>query len=70
MRVYHLSLHTLGKVKTNRPCASQIGIGVIIVQSIKTQSLCDILIGRELNEITPTANGHDKPWGIGLAVIF
>ena len=31
-------------------------IGIIIVLSIKTQSLCDILIGRELNEITPTAN--------------
>ena len=52
---YHLSLHALGKVKTNRPRASQ-SIGVIIVLSIKTQSLCDILIGRELNEITPPAN--------------
>ena len=56
MHDYHLSLHALGKVKTNRPCASQ--IGVIIVLSIKTQSLCDVLIGRELNEITPTANGR------------
>ena len=54
-RDYHLSLHALGKVKTNRPRASQICIGVIIVLSIKTQSLCDVLIGRELNEITPTA---------------
>ena len=55
MRDYHLSLHTLGKVKTNRPHASQICIGVIIVLSIKAQWLCDILIARELNEITPTA---------------
>ena len=47
-----------GKVKTNRPGASQICIGIIIVLSIKTQSLCDILIGRELNEITPTAIGR------------
>ena len=58
MRDNHLSLHTLGKVKTNRPRASQICIGVIIVLSIKTQSLCDVLIGRELNEITPTVNGR------------
>ena len=56
MRDYDMSLHALGKVKTNRPRASQ--IGVIIVLSIKTQSLCDVLIGRELNEITPTANGR------------
>ena len=56
MRDYHLSIHALEKVKTNRPCASQIGI--IIVLSIKTQSLCDILIGRGLNEIRPTANGR------------
>ena len=35
MRDYHLSLHALGKVKTNRPRASQICIGVIIVLSIK-----------------------------------
>ena len=55
---YHLSLHALGKVKTNRPHVSKICIGVIIVLSIKTQSLCDVLIGRELNEITPTANGR------------
>ena len=55
MRDYRLSLNTLGKVKTNRPHASQICIGVIIVLSIKTQSLCDILIGRKLNEIMPTA---------------
>ena len=55
---YHLSLHALGKVKTNRPCASQICMGVIIVLSIKKQSLCDVLIGRELNEITHTANGR------------
>ena len=52
MHDYHLSLHAL----TNRPHASQICIGVIIVLSIKTQSLCDILFGRELNKITPTAN--------------
>ena len=58
MRDYHLSFHALRKVKTNRPCASQICIGVIIFLSIKTQSLCDVLIGRELNEITPTANGR------------
>ena len=58
MHEYHLSLHALGKVKTNWPRASQICIGVIIVLSIKTQSLFDILIGRELNEITPTANGR------------
>ena len=48
-------------------------IVVIIVLSINTQSLCDILIGRELNEITPTAADwtfYDKPWGIGLAAIF
>ena len=57
----------------NRPRASQICIVVIIVLSINTQSLCDILIGRELNEITPTAADwtfYDKPWGIGLAAIF
>ena len=70
MHYYHLSLHALGKVKTNRPRASQICIGVIIVLSIKTQSLCDILIGRELNEITPTANGRlDILWQT-LAAIF
>ena len=46
------------KIKTNRPLASQICIGVIIVLSIKRQSLCDILIGWELNEITPTAIGR------------
>ena len=47
-------------LQSNRPRASQIRIGVIIVMSIKTQSLCDILIGRKLNEITPTAQttGH------------
>ena len=50
-------IHTLGKVKTNPPRASQICIGVIIVLSIKTQSLRDVLIGREHNEITPTAIG-------------
>ena len=55
---YHLSLHALGKVKTNRQHASKICIGVIIVLSKKTQSLCDVLIGRELNEITPTAIGR------------
>ena len=33
------------KIKTNRPCASQICIGVIIDLSIKTQLLCDVLIG-------------------------
>ena len=74
MRDYHLSLHALGKVKTNGPRASQICIGVIIGRSIKTQSLCDVLIGRELNEITPTANGRlDILWqtlGHGLAAIF
>ena len=58
MRDYHLSLHALGKVKTNRPRASQICIGAIIVLSIKMQSLCEVLIGGELNEITPTANGQ------------
>ena len=58
---YHLSLHALGKVKTNRPRASQICIGVIIVLSIKTLSLCDVLIGRELDEITPTANVMKNP---------
>ena len=71
---YHLSLHALGKVKTNHLRASQICIGVIIVLSIKTQSLCDLLIGRELDELTPTANDdwtfYEKPWGIGLAAIF
>ena len=56
---YHLSLQALGKVKTNRPHASQICIGVIIVLSIKTQSLYDVLIGLELNEITPTAISDD-----------
>ena len=55
-----------GGIKTNRPCASQICIGVIIVLSIKTQSLCDVLIGRRLNEITPTDDWtfYDKPWGM------
>ena len=48
MRDYHFSLHTLGKVQTNPPRASQICIGVFIVLSIKTQSLCDVLIGQEL----------------------
>ena len=43
------------KIKTNIPRASQICTGKIIVLSLKTQSLCDILSGRELNEITPTA---------------
>ena len=56
MRNYHLSIYTHSeKVTINRPCASQICIGVIIVLSIKSQSLCDFLIGREINEITPTA---------------
>ena len=73
MRDLHLSLHALGN--PNRPRASQICIGVIIVLSIYTQSLCEVLIGRELNEITPTAISedwtfYDKPWGIGLAAIF
>ena len=53
-----ICLYTHSEVKTNRPRASQICIGVIIVLSIKTQSLCDVLIGRELNQITPTANGR------------
>ena len=73
MRDYHLSLHALGKVTTNRPHASQICIVVIIVLSINMHLLCDILIGRELNEITPTAADwtlYDKPWGMGLAAIF
>ena len=73
MRDYHLSLHALGKVKPNRPRASQICIVVIIVLLINTQSLCNILIGRELNEIKPTAadwNFCVKPWGIRLAAIF
>ena len=48
MRDYHLSLHAFGKVQTNQPRASQICIGVFIVLSIKTQSLGDVLIGREL----------------------
>ena len=48
---------------------------VIIVLSIKTQLLCDVLIGQEPNEITPTAISddwtfYDKPWGIELAAIF
>ena len=47
-RDYHLSLHALGKVKTNRPRASQICIVVIIVLSIKTQPLCDVLISGDL----------------------
>ena len=54
--VTNARLSSLGKVKTNRPHASQ--IGVIIVLSIKMQALCDALIGRELNEIRPTANGR------------
>ena len=47
------------KIKINGPCASQICIGVdiIIVLSLKMQLLCDILIGQELNDITPTAVG-------------
>ena len=56
MRNYHLSFHALGKVKTNQPLFIQICIGVIIVLSIKMQLLCDVLIGGELNEITPTTN--------------
>ena len=39
MRDYQLSLHAHGKVKTNRPRAPQICIGVIIVLSIKTAAL-------------------------------
>ena len=51
------------KIKTNRPRASQICIGVIIDLSIKTQLLCDVLIGLELNEITPNAIGRlDSLW--------
>ena len=38
-------------------CTSQICIGVIIDLSIKTQSLCNVLIDRDLNEIMPTAIG-------------
>ena len=45
----------LGKVKTNRPRATQICIGVIIVLSIKWQSLCDVLIGRERHSDWPRA---------------
>ena len=46
------------KIKTNRPHAhNQICLGLTIYLSIKTQSLCDVLIGRELNEITPTPIG-------------
>ena len=51
---YHLSTHGVmhsEKIKTNRPRASQICIGVIIGLSIKTQLLCDVLIGRKLNYI-------------------
>ena len=55
MRNYHLCIHALRKIKINRPCASQISIGVIIVLSLKTQLLFDVLIGRELHEVTPTA---------------
>ena len=51
-------IQTSEKIKTNPPLASQICIGVIIVLPLKTQSLCDILIGPELNEITPTAIGQ------------
>ena len=69
--IIYLYMH-LEKLKP-KPRASQICIVVIIVLSINTQLLCDILIGRELNEITPTAAGwtfYDKPWGSGLATIF
>ena len=56
MHDYHLSIYTHSeKIKINRPRASQICIGVIIVLSIKSQWPCDFLIGREINEITPTA---------------
>ena len=70
MRYYHLSLHSPEKLKPiDHTCASQ--IGVIIVLSIKTGSnqslypstfiqkilLCDVLIGQELNEITPQGGG-------------
>ena len=41
------------KIKTNWSHASQIYIGVIIILSLKTQTLCDVLIGRELNENHP-----------------
>ena len=48
----------LEKIKPNLPRASQICIGVIIDLSIKTHWLCDVLIGRELNEIMPTTIGR------------
>ena len=56
-----ICLYALGKVKTNTPHASQICISVIIVLSIKMQSLCDILIGQELNEIQPTGHFRTNP---------
>ena len=73
MRNYHLSLHALGKVKTNRPCASQICIGVIIVLSIKSRCatfwLAESLVRSRLLQ-TDDWTFNDKPWGIGLAGIF
>ena len=70
-RVTNAQLSLVYTSTTNRPCASQICIGIL---SIKTQSLCDILIGWQLNEIKPAAIGqlgfYDKPWGIGLVAIF
>ena len=67
---YKCATINLGKVKTNQPRASQICIRVIFVLSIKL--LCDVLIGRELNEITPTDDWtfYDKPLGIRLAAVF
>ena len=38
-------------INTNLPRASQISIGVIIVLSLEKQSLCSVLIGKELNDV-------------------
>ena len=35
----------------------------------ETQSLCDVLIGRELL-LSDDWTFYDKPWGIGLVAIF
>ena len=54
-RLSFVYTHTRKRLKPIDHVLLKFCIGVIIVLSIKTQSLCDVLIGRELNEITPTA---------------
>ena len=73
LRLSFVFTRTRKRFKPNQPHASQICIGVIIYLSIKTQSLCDVLIGRELNDSLLRSDDwtfYDKPWGIGLVAIF